>query len=215
LDKENGSLLPAWMEIERALGEAREARLRVPALFERLRRPPYGLKDGLLPVLLVAVILAKKDEISVYHAGVFVPKLSDDVLGTLLHDPSKFELQQLAIKGPRAALYGRLVEVLSLGGRTTLPGLVPIVRQLVRIGRELSEFAQTTRALSSSALAVREALLRAKEPASFLFRDLPLACGTQPFEAMGKASREYIDAFVEKLREAIRELRLAYPSLSR
>jgi len=213
LDRESGSLLPVWTEIERALDDAREARLRVPALFERLLRPPYGLRDGLLPVLLVAVLLAKKDQISLYYDGVFVPKLSDDVIDKLLQNPSKFELQYLAIRGPRAALYGRLVEVLSLGGRATSPGLVPIVRQLVRIVRELSEYARTTRSLAPGALAVREALLRAREPASLLFRDLPLACGMKPFGATGTGTVEDTEAFVERLRGAIRELRFAYPKL--
>jgi hypothetical protein len=87
------------------------------------------------------------------------------------------------------------------------------VRQLVRVARELSEFARTTRALSPVALAVRDALLRAREPALLLFRDLPLACSMQPFIEIGTVPDEEIEAFVVKLRSALRELRLAYQKL--
>ena len=69
-----GSLKPAWVEIRRALGDAQEARVKVPALLDRLRQPPYGLKDGILPVLLLAAMLAYKDEMALYDGGVFVPR---------------------------------------------------------------------------------------------------------------------------------------------
>lgn len=172
-----GSLEPAWSEIERALNDAREARLRVPALYERLKNPPYGLRDGLLPVLLVAAMVAFKDEMSLYRGGVFVPKLNADVLSALAESPESFEVQRIGISGPRAALYERLFEVLSGGRGAAPPGVVPIVRALVQAVHGLPELARTTATVSAGAQAVRDALLHAREPAPLLFSDLPRACG--------------------------------------
>jgi hypothetical protein len=212
-NKRHGSLKPVWTELGRALADAEESRLRVPVLFERLRRPPYGLKDGILPVLLVAMILAHKDEIALYEDGAFVPSLSGAVVERLLRAPDKFEVQRLSISGPRAAVYGRLIEMLSTGAKAPLSGLVPIVRQLVRVARDLTDFARTTKTVSPKAQAVREALLRAKEPAPLLFHDLPIACGREQFDAKGAAAEGEVEAFVEELRACVRELQRAYNDL--
>jgi hypothetical protein len=212
-DKKSGSLLAVWTEIERALSDAHEARLRIPALFERLRRPPYGLKDGLLPVLLVAVILTWKYEMALYEEGAFVPTLNGAVIERLLRAPDKFEIQRLSITGPRAALYSRLIQTLSTGTKAPASGLVPIVRQFVRVARDLTDFARTTKTISPKAQAVRDVLVRAREPALLLFQELPVACGRPPFDAKGVPSEADVEAFVDELRGAIRELQTAYPNL--
>ena len=212
-DKKRGSLRPVWMEIDRALNDAHEARLRVPALFERLRRPPYGVKDGLLPVLLMAAVLAWKDEIALYEDGAFVATLSGAIMERLLRAPDKFEIQRLSIEGPRAALYGRLIQTISTGAKAPSSGVVPIVRQFVRVVRELTDFARITKTLSPKAQAVRETLLRARDPAPLLFNELPIACGRPAFDAVGAPSEGDVEIFVEELRVVIRELQLAYPSL--
>ncbi len=208
-----GSLRPTWNEIERTLTDAHESRLRVPALFDRLRHPPYGVRDGLLPVLLVAALIAWQDEIALYEDGAFVPTLNGATMDRLLRAPDRFEVQRLSITGPRAALYGRLVQMLSTGSKDPPSGVVPIVRQFVRVARELPEFARTTKAISPAAQALRDVLLRAREPATLLFHDLPIVCGVPPFEAAGTTSCEAIERVVETLKAAVREMRLAYPAL--
>lgn len=212
INKRHGSLKPAWEEITKALTDAQEARLRVTALYERLRQPPFGMKDGVLPVLLVAAMLAYKDEIALYEDGGFVPSLMTATIERLLRAPEKFEVQRLSIAGPRAALYGRLIDMLSNGTGAPLSGLVPIVKTLVRVVRDLTDFARTTKTVSPRAQAVRETLQRAKEPAPLLFEELPVACGHAAFEAKGP-SEGAVEAFVEELRAAVRELQVAYPNL--
>lgn len=213
IHKKHGSLKPAWEEIGRALGDAQEARLRVPVLYERLRQPPFGLKDGVLPVLLVAAMLAFKDEVALYEDGAFVPVLATATIERLLRAPEKFEVQRLSIAGPRAAVYGRLIQMLSNGTGAPLSGIVPIVKTLVRVVRDLTDFARNTKTVSPKAQAVREALLRAKEPAPLLFEDLPVACGHPAFEAKGPLAESAVEVFVENLRGAVRELQIAYPTL--
>lgn len=211
IDKKHGSLRPAWDAIDKALRDADEARVSLARLFERLRQPPFGVKDGVLPVLFVAAALHWKDEIALYEDGAFVPALSGAVIERLLRQWERFEAQRLSITGPRAALHARLMQTLT-GGKST-PGIVPIVRQFVRVVSDLPDFARTTKAVSPKAQAVREVLLRAKEPAPLVFRDLPVACGLPPFEASGKPTQESVDHYVEELRGAMRELQTAYPGL--
>src|SRR5205085_1948892 len=46
------NLRPALLEIGRILRDGGDARIPVPALFSELRSPPFGVRDGLLPLLL-------------------------------------------------------------------------------------------------------------------------------------------------------------------
>lgn len=212
VNKRIGSLRPVWDAMDRALRDAHEARMSVPVLFERLRRPPYGLKDGLLPVLLVAATLSWSDEMALYEEGAFVPALTGAVVERILRQPDRFEVQRLTITGPRAALYGRLMQTLTSGAKGTA-GLVPLVRQLVRVVGELPLYSRITKAMSPKAHGVREVLLRAREPAPLVFRDLPAACGLTAFEANGKVAERDVEQYVEELRTAMRELQFAYPNL--
>lgn len=211
VEVERGSLVPVWLEMDRALRDTGETRLRVSALFERLREPPYGLKDGVLPVLLVAAMMACRDETALYEDGVFVPAPTGAVLERLLRGADRFEVQRLSVAGPRAALHERMADMLLPGAKGSSSGVMPIARQLVRVVRHLTGFVRATKTVSPKAQAVREALLRAREPASLLFDDLPVACGLPPLGASG--AEEQAEAFVEELRAAIRELQEAYPKL--
>lgn len=213
VDRAQGSMMPVWLEMERAFRDAGEVRLRVPALFERLRRPPYGLKEGVLPVLLVAMVMANGDDAALFEEGVFVPAMTGALVERLLRGPDRFEVQRLSGAGPRAALSRRMAEMLSSGSDTLPSGAVPIVRRLVRVVHELTGFARTTQMVSPRAQAVRDALLRAREPVALLFEDLPVACGLSPFEEDGRDPATSTEAFVEALRAAIQELQLAYPRL--
>jgi hypothetical protein len=91
--------------------------------------------------------------------------------------------------------------------------LLPLVKQLVRLARDLPDYSRNTRYLSEHALAVREALLRAKEPGPLVFTELPRACGFDPLTESSKLPKAKLDELVARLKTALRELQSAYPRL--
>jgi hypothetical protein len=92
-------------------------------------------------------------------------------------------------------------------------GPLPLVRQFVKAVQDLPDYTKSTRELSPSALAVRDTILRAKEPGTLVFRDLPKACGYEPLDS-GKRSA-LPESLVRDLHAALKELRTAYPQLLR
>ncbi len=44
-------------------------------LYQRLQAPPYGMKQGAIPVLLAAVLLYHADDVRVYQDGTFIPTI--------------------------------------------------------------------------------------------------------------------------------------------
>lgn len=194
-----------------------KARLRVDLLYETLSAPPFGLKAGVLPVLLLAYLLSLHDEIALYEEGRFVPSISVPLLERLMRNPGKYELQRFRITGPRSDLFVRLSEHL-LGAKSSprSPRLVPIVRALVQQVAGLSDYARRTRMpnrinaeASARAVAVRDALSRARDPHSLLFSDLPKACGIDSIAEKSGSNRAAVKAFVDRLRSALHDLEQA------
>lgn len=207
-----GSLRPAWEAVQRALENSEQARLSLPDLYAQLRRPPYGVKEGVLPVLVLAAMLESMHEIALYEESGFIPGITAPIVERMLRAPERFELQRFRLSGARASVFEDLVKSLTTGGPERPRSIVPVVRALVRLVSNLPQFARNTHTVSLRAQRVREALLRAREPGPLLFEKLPEACDCQPFDD-GAAVAAQVHQFTHRLREALGELESAYPDL--
>ena len=70
-------LAPMW---EAALAHMKAHARRTVAvseLFDLWRKPPFGLKDGLMPILAVAFVLSHRDKLAVYRDGIFRARFDD------------------------------------------------------------------------------------------------------------------------------------------
>ena len=112
-------------------------------------------------------------------------------------------------------MFETLFKVLNPDAKTSKKkiDLLDVVRPLCQFAAQLVPYAQRTSTMSAHALAVRDALLRAEEPATLIFRTLPEACGCDRFETDDSTSPKRVRKFVEQLRAALDELRAAYPDL--
>lgn len=206
-----GTYLRAWKAIENALGSQDGARVPMTDLYARLKRPPFGMKDGPIPVLLLAILISGSDELAIYEEGVFIPKIGAPEVERLLRAPERFAVQRFAVTGPRLEVLTRLSAAF-VRGRSDSTSALPVVRFLVRFANQLPEFTRNSSALSDEARAIREALLRAREPGKMLFEALPEACGVRPI-TVGKDSERDVDDFLKRLRQGLTELQDAFPRL--
>ena len=90
--------------------------------------------------------------------------------------------------------------------------LVAIVRPLYRFLNRLPAYTRNTTSLSEATLAVRQALLNAKEPDALLFEDLPIACNAKPFPTANANPRE-VASFFRTLKNSFGELQRCYDDL--
>jgi hypothetical protein len=210
------ALKKLWEEIGRFLDETDEARLSVAQLFERLRRPPFGLKDGVLPVVLALVLAHYESQVALYEEGTFVPRPTGAVFERVFRYPERFALQRFQVTGTRAEVFQRYAAMLSrvaAGQGGSRPNLLDIVRPLVRLVRGLPDCVGRTRHLSPTAQAALRALREAREPDRLLFVDLPEACGFPAFGPSGAVPKGRVESFFTALGGAFAELQRAYPEL--
>jgi hypothetical protein len=201
-----------WKAIDGFLAGTDKARQSVEELFCLLRLPPFGLKDGVLPVLLAVVLVHGHSQVALYEEGSFVPRPNAPVFERIFRAPAKFELQRFRIAGPRAEVFQQYAAMLTRLDDEK-PDLLTVVRPLVRMVKELPDYVGKTRQTAETTQRVLRAMKEARQPDRLLFTDLPAACGFAPFESRGKVDGSQVEAYFTQLRAAFAELQRAYPHL--
>ena len=72
----NFSLKPAWVALKKQLDGSEKRRVSLAEIYGKLKQPPYGMKDGVLPVVVLAALIEGQSEIAIYEDGVFAPDVS-------------------------------------------------------------------------------------------------------------------------------------------
>jgi hypothetical protein len=207
------SLTEAWQAIDTFLTTCEVERRPVEDLFRKLQDPPYGIKMGVLPLLLCAAVLHFDTEVAFYEDGGFVPEVSIELFERLLKNPERFHLRRFRIEGVRKEVFRQMAEVLGASPAKDSRGdLVALMRPLFKFLHRLPGYTKQTRTLSAEAMGVRECLFGAKEPDLLLFRDLPQLFGLPPFEPGARAGAN-VGVFMKAWRAALIELQRTYDDL--
>ncbi len=204
-------LQPVWEGITRVLGDRGHRQVELSEIYAVLQKPPYGVKLGVLPILLVAYLLAYHREVALYQEGAFCEVLTIDQVELLCRRPALFALERFELTGLRADLFERYLGSV-VGHLHEDATLLDIVRPLVRFISSLPEYSQYCLGLSPEAESVRHAFRQAKSPGMLLFDALPRACGIAP-EAFAADDSGVVERFIQQLIQVLRELKDAYQGL--
>jgi hypothetical protein len=207
---------PAWTAMTSMLDRAKDHRVGFDRMIEELASPPVGMKAGTIPVLLIAGILAYRNEVAVYEHGTYRPRLTPEVAERLLRNPGHFQIKHFAAtRGPRREVVDALSDALggSGGWRNSGATVLTVVSHLVGAANGLTEYARRTKLLSEQAQRIRRALLDATEPDVLLFQSLPAAVGAEPVPVRRSKASYETAAYVAALTDALSEITRAYSCL--
>ena len=212
VDSKLCNILPTLRRIEVFLKSAIDNKVPVLELFEELRKPPYGVRDGLIPLLLAIYYVAHRQDIAIFEDGTFLREVRGDDFYRLTKAPEHFEIQHSAIEGVRASVFDRLINVLGIQQTSDNQDsrILDVVQPLCNFIVQLPEYVHNTKKLSQEAIAVRDLLMSAKEPAPLLFRDLPIACGSSSFDVTESVEDNRVQDFAERLKVYLGELKDTY-----
>ena len=214
-DADQYYILPTLKRIDGLLKSEADKKLNVSSLFTELRKPPYGVRDGLIPFLLAIYIVAHRQDIAVFEDGTFLREVRGDDFLRLIKAPEYFEIQHSEIEGIRASVFDRLIKVLGIQQTSDKRNtrILDVVQPLCSFVVELPEYVHNTKKLSQPAIDVRDKLMSAGEPAPLLFRVLPIACGHPQFDVTESVDNSRVQDFAEELKLYLTELKNAYTEL--
>jgi hypothetical protein len=110
--KAGSSFAAVWRAIEAFLERCEVERRPVDELFALLQDRPYGLRAGVLPILLCAAMLHFDSEVAFYEDGSFVPEVSIELFERLLKNSDRFHLRRYRIEGVRKEVFREMAAVL-------------------------------------------------------------------------------------------------------
>lgn len=196
------SLVPLWQAWRELLQDA-DGAITLAQLYDLARQIPYGVKQGVLPILALAFLLAHRSEIALYVDAMFCPDLTDADVDEWLQDPArigwKWVRMDASAKQMLTRLAGRLEEATQ---RPVAADPLDSARALVSWTLSLPQWAQRTAKISDLARNTRTILLRASDPVKTIFVDLPEVLDT------GRDG----EALVDKIGRVVKELNQAYPA---
>lgn len=139
-------------------------------IYSRWAKPPFGLKAGVMPILALANILARRDQLAVYVDDVFQTAIDTLFVDRLLQNPKAIRLKRVERTAREVGILTGLSQRLGVRGE---PAALPVAQALFQRFQCLSTFAQRTEQLSERAKAVRSTVLKAADPEALLFHALP------------------------------------------
>jgi hypothetical protein len=175
-------------------------------LLHTLQAPPYGIREGVIPVLFAAGLKAFALSTSLLKDGEYIADVLPSVIENLCKEPNRFRIKVLALDTDTASYLEELRHLFCqqkhLGNESDL--LRKTFEALQAWLRQLPEAVRETQQLSKSAKDFRNALLRINDPVFLLLTKIPQIFGEQSrieLNEMIAEAKEEIESVTDKYRE--------------
>lgn len=214
IDDDKHHLGPVWKAAREYLSENAERAVSLAEIYSVWREPPFGVKDGLMPVLAVAFILSCRDTVAFYRQGIFQARFRDLDTEYLARDPDDIQLRWMDLSEFSRRMLSDMADVVrDLDQSNKLTDLTPIdvARGLIAIFETLHPWVKRTNRLSANAAHIRSLFKYANDPNKLLFDDIPAALNGE-----GKdIGDDTLHALIADFRGGLGELLDAYPTMLR
>ena len=210
------SLRHAWMTLQAEFKRSTSRRINLNDVYAALLSPPFGMKEGAIPVLVTAALIASSDEVAIYEHGTFKPLLTPELSEKMVRNPGHFDIKHFAnTTGARRQVIEALAGQLNLQPsfrKHRVANVLTVVAHIVSRISRLDNYTRQTHSLSLSTIQARDVLLVAVEPDDLLFASLPEALAFPPVPA---AAEDYdlAEGYAAGVREALDELSTCFEHL--
>lgn len=195
------NLKPCWNFLEQRIFADSMKRIELKDVFAELAQPPYGLPDGIHPILFTAFYFLNQDELFLYRDGSFIadPQLAHFEL--LQKRMDLFSISGARLDGIRRSVVDRLAAGLNTTAKTA-----SVVRSLFKSINALPQITlKSSRFKDKTVIEMREYFLKARSPEELLFLELPECFGIKPFLLNEKREND-IELFFENLNRCLTAL---------
>ena len=209
---EHSTLSHVWKEIQSFLESTEESARSLEELGSVLVKPPFGVKEGVLPILYLAAIRIYQHEVAIFENRRYTPEISIEQVERLVKRPDEFAVQLFRIDGMKASIFEQYNRALFTdAGNKTDRSVLDFAKPIASFIGSLPEYTKLTKSpeLSEEARKVRNAFQIAKSPENLLFKDIPKALGFSQAKSE-RGANESVEGLAQKLMEVLGELKHCY-----
>ena len=126
------NIYPVWEKITDFLERTENKPQSFAELGLDLKAPPFGIKEGVLPILYVTAFLCYQHELALYEDNAYTPYFTEQHLERFVKRPDFFTVQRFRISGMRATIFKQYVKAL-YGDTEKSKSLLSIVKAISKI----------------------------------------------------------------------------------
>jgi len=205
---DRANLYPLWESARDFLHSNASRSVKLDELYDLWRQAPYGVKDGVLPLLAVLFMITEKSNLAYYREGIFLSKITDVDIDYLLKASGVIQIRWMNMSNIARKLLANMADVASeLTGQPVLD-LEPldVGRALIAAYESAPPWVRRTSRLSKNAQAIRTLFKRSNDPNKFIFDDIPSLYADQT-DITTEAGIEYVS---DQIRQGLRDILEAY-----
>lgn len=202
-----------WKESIKFLNSAKAGKRSITEFINVLSKKPYKLKDGLIEFWIISFLFIKREDFALFHKGVYVPIITNEVAVLFFREPSKFEIKTFDIQGVKLDLFNKYRELIQKEKQEIATGssFQETAKPFLVFYNQLPTYTRQTKSLSHDAIAFRMVIKNAKELEKTFFEDLP-SCFGITLSQLSK-SKKNLNNFIGIINTSIAELRTAESNL--
>ena len=207
-------LAPAWQTAADLLENNAHRTVSVSEIYDIWRDRPFGIEDGLLPVLMVAFILSRNSDLAFYRQGIFRSRMTDLDTAYLAKDPTDIQLRWMDLSDASRRLLSDMADIVrDTGEKQSLASLEPIevAKGLIAMYDQLPSWVNRTQRLSANAKRLRQLFKQANDPNRLIFDEIPKALS----DGWDDGEKVDLRRVTNQVRDGLTELRQAYGSMLR
>jgi energy-coupling factor transporter ATP-binding protein EcfA2 len=204
-----------WDLINSGIDGATKNRISLAEIQNQLTKAPYGLKEGILPLISFAVISSRRNDLAIYEHGTLILDLDEAVLERLSKNPFNFTIRNYALDSTSRTLFlNEVVNAFSISNVNSDDTFIQIIKALYREMYAFNPYTKRTKdGISASTLQIRSAFTTASEPDRLLFEQVPEIFGAGAIFPDKNLTKPAAKKLAQELSDSFRELKSAYPNL--
>ncbi len=197
--------LALWETSLRFLDEAKSSRKSLLDFAAVLGDTPLKLKQGVIDFWLPTFLFIKRGDFALYNENGFVPYIDEQVLYFLTRNLKEYSIKSFELNNLRLSLFNKYRSFLQQDNTASLDttSFIESIRPLLIFYKDLPDYNKKTKTISKEAIALREAISKAKDPEKTFFEDFPDALGYNLKELAQEDQlfEDYIVDFQNRLEE--------------
>lgn len=211
--KKDSSFKKLWNASEDFLESAKSEQLKVSELYDLLSKRPFKLKQGLIDFWVPTFLFLKRDDFAIFNEDSYIPQLSEENLALIAKLPEKYSIKTFDIEGVKLDIFNsyRTFLNISTDKKFNNESFIETIKPFIVFYKQLPEYSKNTKRISPTAIKIREAITKSKDPEETFFDAFPNALGVSLTTLQQDKSK--LQSYTTNLQNAVRELRTAYDGL--
>ncbi len=210
---ENSSFYRLWVVSENFIEDAKFEPKRISDFIEILNKRPFKLKQGLIDFWVPTFLFLKRDDFAVFNEDSYIPHLSEENLELITKKPQDYTIKAFDVEGVKLDVFNSYRTFLNQSAEQKFENnsFIETIKPFIIFYKQLPEYSKQTKRLSPTALKIREAIVKSKDPEETFFESFPNALGFSLNTLQQDNSK--LQNYTIHLQNAVRELRTSYDGL--